>query len=775
MIYLASNRLPVTLTFSKGRVALSPSPGGVATGLAGIAQGAHKVAWVGWPGAVSPQRQARAVRAMAREPGLVPVFLPERLVRGYYNGFSNRSLWPLFHSFPTRARFVEGEWAAYREANELFASALARRVRPGDLVWIHDYHLLLVPQLLRERVPRARIGFFLHIPFPQHETLRLLPWSREILEGLLGADLVGFHTYDYAQAYLGGLRRLLGIDNALGEVSAGGRTVQVDVFPMGIDVGSFAGAADDPIVRQHMRRIRARFGERKLMLSVSRLDYTKGIPGELAALEKFLEDNPRWRGRFKHLLVVVPSRERVDGYAALKREIDELVGRINGRFGRIDWTPIRYNYRYLPFAELAALYAAADVALVTPARDGMNLVAKEYVATKADGNGVLILSEMAGAARELLEALIVNPNSKEEVAAAIAAAFEMRPEERRRRVEAMHARLRANDLERWRGRFLTKLEDAAGRSRAMAARRLPAHDRARLVRGYRQARRRLVFLDYDGTLAPLVPDPSAASPAPEVTRLLGQLAAAPGTEVVIVSGRDRASLARWLGHLPVTLSAEHGTWLRRRGSIEWELAVRTHSGWKEQLRPVFQLFVERIPGSHLEEKDFAMVWHYRRADPKFGTDAARELLEALTALTANTELVVLPGHRVVEVKPAASSKGALYVRNFAGRAWDFVMAIGDDATDETLFRVLPSTAFSIRVGMASSAARFNVDGVPDVLRLLRALEAPGASRAGAGRTLRSDGSSGAGRPRRSLQGPRRNPPDKTLDVGVDKRHRAYDR
>ena len=664
--------------------------------------------WLGWPGKAPPSIKAAVAKRLREEYGCVPVFMHERLVKGFYNGFCNGTLWPLFHSMPSRAQYHAEQWKAYREANELFARRLDEEAGPGDDFWIQDFHLMLVPALLRKLRPQAKIGLFLHIPFPSYDTLRALPWHRDILEGMAGADLVGFHTYDYAQAYLGSLRRLLGLDNALGEVLTHGRAFQVDVFPMGIDFDGIQGTAASPEAVAEAGRVRAGAADRRISLSISRLDYTKGIHELLDGMETFLETRPQWHQRFHHYLVVTPSREGVGQYALLKREVDERVGRLNGRFGAVNWTPLRYIFRRLRLEELAGLYLASDVAVITPSRDGMNLMAKEYLAAKSDEAGVLVLSEFAGAARELTEALLVNPNNREDVAAALTAALEMPPSERRRRSALMRQRLAANDVHRWARRFLDRLDKAAERSRQFAAARLSEENAGELVEAFAVAERGLVILDYDGTLVPFARDPAAAVPDAELVQVLRAIAERPGMRVVLISGRDKDTLDRWFSALPVALVAEHGAWYRPGGGLPWQRSVHVDGRWKGQVREVLDLFVERIPGSFIEEKDSAVVWHWRSADPTIGADAARELIEAMTAMTANTDLIVLPGSRIVEVKVAAAGKGPFFTNFLASEASGFVLALGDDITDESLFRALPRSAYSVRVGAAASAARFNV-------------------------------------------------------------------
>jgi trehalose 6-phosphate synthase/phosphatase len=719
-VILVSNRLPVTVTRRRGRLEADPSAGGLAVGLEAFYR-QHDARWVGWPGEV-PESSRRAVdRKLRTEFHCHPVFLSRDLVRKYYAGVSNRTLWPLFHSFPTYARYDEPDWVGYRQANRVFADRVAALAKPDEVVWVHDYHLMLVPKYLREKKPDAKIGFFLHIPFPPYSDLRQLPWCREVVEALLGADLIGFHTFDDAQAFLNCVRRLLGLDNELGQVVVGHRVVQVDVFPMGVDFRRISTAVQGEGMPERVARLREGLGASKLVFSQSRLDYTKGIPQALRGIAALLETRREWRGRFVYQLVVVPSREIVDRYAEEKREIDRLAGEINSRYGTFEWTPIRYMYRYLDFEELVALYRAADVALITPLRDGMNLVAKEYLAAKEDLHGALVLSEMAGAARELHEALIVNPNSAADVADALRQALEMPEAEQIRRNRLMRARLEQYDVQRWAGHFLERLDEAVTLSRSLAVRILTRADREALVAAYTKANRRLLLLDYDGTLVPFTPDPAQAVPSARAIDLLQVLCKARGNQVVLISGRKKDDLSVWLGSLWMTLVAENGAWVRERGKDTWEATTPIDVRWKERLRPVLQRFVNRIPGSAIEEKETSLVWHYRRVDVNTGALAARELIDTLTNLTANLELVVFIGNRSVEVRSSRVSKGTFFQTHLAQEPWDFILAMGDDWTDESLFSVLPPESHSVRIGLTASTARFNVESAEDALQILERL------------------------------------------------------
>jgi trehalose 6-phosphate synthase/phosphatase len=727
-LIIVSNRLPVTVKADKGQLEFTESAGGLATGLSSFYQERNAI-WIGWPGNVPRRHQAEARARLRSDFAAEPVFITEATVERFYEGYANRTLWPLFHSFPTYTRYTAADWDAYRQVNAQFCRAVLDVFEPGDQVWVHDYQLLLLPGLLRAELPDAGIGFFLHIPFPPYDILRLLPQRREILEHLLGADLIGFHTYDYMDAFLSAVRQVLGYENRLGQVAAGERLVDVDVFPMGIDFERYNSAPCEPEVQDGLAELCSGELGRKIVFSVSRLDYTKGIPQLLRGLDYFLERYPEWRGEIVFVLSVVPSREKVDRYAHLKREIDELVGNINSKYATLAWAPVRYMYRNVPFPELITLYAAANVGLVLPLRDGMNLVAKEYVAAQRRAGGVLVLSDTAGAAKELRQAVIVNPNSREDVAAAIQRALTMPEGERLARCAAMSEWLASHDVRWWAGRFLDQLIEAADAARGIRQQDLEDGPREELLAAYRAASRRLLLLDYDGTLAPFTERPEEARPSPALLDTLRRLAADPANEVVIVSGRDRESLAGWLGELPIRLVAEHGAWARGRDAGEaaeaWQQLGPGRARWKKQVRPILERYVERIPGSFIEEKSFSLAWHYRGAEIAAASMAARELIDGLTNLTANTDIGVLQGHRVVEVKHERITKGGYYRGLLADGGWDFELALGDDWTDETLFQVLPEEAWSIKVGFGQSAARFRLPAPADALALLAGLAEPG--------------------------------------------------
>lgn len=728
-LVIVSNRLPFNVSVDGDRIRYHPSTGGLVTGLASFREAQKKASalppehlWIGWPGTSisGPLREQVIEESLSRYQSY-PVFLSEAQMEQFYLGFCNATIWPLFHYFPSYALYQPPFWQQYKEINQLFADALDAILRPDDIVWIHDYHLMLLPRLLKLRRRQLSLGFFLHIPFPSFEVFRLLPgpWRREILEGLLGADLIGFHTYEYTHHFLQSALRILGYEHQLGQILTADHVVKVDTFPMGIDVDKFAGAMTEPDTARETQELRSALTGVKLILSVDRLDYSKGILNRLEGYELFLETNPEYHGKVALLMVVVPSRIGVVQYELMKRQIEELVGKINGRFGRVGWTPVVYQYRHVPFTSLAALYAVGDVCLVTPLRDGMNLVAKEYLATRCDGTGVLILSEMAGAAKELPEAIIVNPNNRAEIAAALKEALETSGEEQQKRNRAMQRRLRRYNVTRWANDFLGTLMGVREIQNRIESKLLSPTARSEVIARYKMSRRRLLLIDYDGTLALLVRHPAMAVPDATRIELLEQLAADPKNCIVITSGRDRHTLEGWFGHLPLGLVAEHGAWLKSAGQ-SWQRARTATGEWKQKLLPILETYADRLPGSFVEEKEESVAWHYRMADPEQGRLCAPELIDHLLNLTAKTDLQVVPGNKAVEIRRAGVDKGtaaAFWLSN----KYDFILGIGDDTTDEDLFKSLPASAVSIRVGISGTQAQYNIRNCADVIELLRSL------------------------------------------------------
>ncbi len=727
-LVVVSNRLPFTVSFVEGLPQFNTSSGGLSTGLASyLRQSSEKALnrpdyfWLGWPGCtVAPEHQAIVRKYGGEQFKSCPIFLPEESMERFYHGFCNKTIWPLFHYFPSLACYEEEYWQEYRKVNRIFGEEVVNALRPDDMVWVHDYHLMLLPKLIREKFPAMPIGFFLHIPFPSYEVFRLLPraWREEIIEGLIGASLVGFHTHDYTRDFLTSVLRTAGCEHHLGRLALRDRVVKVDTFPMGVDFDRFAKAAESPDTGRRTAELREQCAGQKVVFSVDRLDYTKGLVNRLRGYELFLKNNPQWHGKVVFIISVAPSRIGVESYQAMKLELEQMVGRITGAFGTVHWTPLIYQFRNISFEEIVALYRLCDAAMITPVRDGMNLVAKEFVASRPDGKGVLILSEMAGAAKEMGEAIIINPVHVEDFARALEQALAMPEDEQIRRNQILRERLRRYDINRWADDFVQAMISTEKTEAARQARLLSGNAMAAMLRVYKSAARRSLLLDYDGTLVPLATEPKLAQPDAEVMELLSALGTAPANEVIIISGRPRSDLENWFGNLPVSLVAEHGVWLRRKGT-EWRMLKAMTVEWKERVRPILQLYVDRLPGAFLEEKEFSLAWHYRRADPEQGSLRAKELLDDLAGFTRNIDVQVLEGNKVVEVRNTGVNKGTAALEWLNGGNPDFVLGIGDDWTDEDLFRALPPEAYSVRVGLANTAARYYLTTHTAVRRLLR--------------------------------------------------------
>jgi trehalose 6-phosphate synthase/phosphatase len=691
-------------------------------GLSSLPESFERV-WIGWPGAPSDGLTAGEKTQIKEElahEDCIPVHLSRRQTEQYYLGFCNKTIWPLFHYFPTRAVYEKRFWQTYKQVNKLFCDEVEKVAKSGDYIWVHDYQLMLLPQLLRERIAGAEIGFFLHIPWPSFELFRLLPWRQEILEGLLGADLIGFHTYDYVRHFLSSLCRIVGLEHTLGRLQVHNRIVKVDAFPMGIACDNYARAMENPEVEKEVEKIIAKLGERKVIISIDRLDYTKGIVERLEAFDLFLSENPEYKGRVTMIMVAVPTRTGVEDYQVLRERLEQLVGRVNGEHGAMGYVPVWYLYRFLPFPQIAALYNVADVALVTPLRDGMNLIAKEFVASKTDGTGVLILGEMTGAASELGEALIVNTTDKRAIVQAIKRALEMPVSEQIERNRSMQERLRRYDISRWSSDFVDALSGVEEVQKEFSVRRLSDTAISEMKARCANGKRRLLLLDYDGTLVGFRGKPAEAGPDDEVLALLANMSGDPRNTVVVVSGRDRQTLGKWLGGTDVDLVAEHGGWIKQVGR-EWEPAESVANEWKRHLRPMFELYSDRTPGSSVEEKDFSLVWHYRRAQPELAYVRTQELRDALVNRTTNLDVGVFEGSKILEVRRLGINKGRAAQRWLEAEHWDFVLAAGDDYTDEEMFDAVPENAYSIKVGMDISKARFNVEGVSEFRTLLKSL------------------------------------------------------
>ncbi len=719
-LIVVSNRLPVALVRNGAAWQTKRSAGGLATAMDPILKRAGGL-WIGWSG-VQGDTPPEALELLREEQSCIAVDLPSGVLEKFYEGYSNQALWPLFHSFTARLQFHSENWQAYIEANRIFCAAVVKEFRPGDRIWVHDYHLMLLPSMLRESLPDAAIGFFLHIPFPASDIFAILPRGDELLAGLLGADLIAFQTHLHLQHFRLSLRRMLGIESTVDRLDGPGRQLRLQALPIGIAPDDFLGLSDKPETQEQLGKLRAQYSGRKVIVAVDRLDYTKGLPERLRTFRRMLSTDKELIEKVVLLQIAVPSRENIQTYQDLRSQVHELISEINGQFSTPDWVPVVYIHRDISRPELVAVYQFADVAWVAPLRDGMNLVAKEYVACHPEGHGVLVLSSFAGAAAEMGEALLVNPFDEERTALAVTRALAMDDEEKRERMLMLHQRVIRNNVFTWGDRFLAILAEAVETRRDRAPDTPPPLPIDHIVEAYRKASKRLLLLDYDGTLVPITPRPHEAAPSTTLRNLLAQLTSDPANDVIVISGRRASDLERWLSQVPrLGLAPEHGARWRLPGHTTWH-GHPADTEWQKTVRPILQHFVDRTPGSFIEQKEFALVWHYRASEEEFGDWLATEMVAMLGGMLAETELSAYRGKKIVEVKPTWANKGELTSELLpAYTDGDFVLGIGDDRTDEDLFARLPENAWSIHVGSGPSKAAYSLIDTRQVTLLLTQL------------------------------------------------------
>ncbi len=722
-ILIISNRLPVTVKKTDKGLEFIESIGGLTTGLKTYHERSGSL-WIGWPGILEEELTAEEkeeAREILRERyKCVPIFMTQEEVDSFYYGFCNNTIWPLFHYFNTIAEYNQTTWEAYRRMNRRFCETVKDFIREENIVWIHDYQLLLLPEMLKEDYPDLAVGLFLHIPFPSYELFRQIPWREEILRGMLNADLVGFHTYDYVRHFMRSAQRILGLENSMNSVFYENEEVKVGAFPMGIDYERFAmtKTGDDAINKTGgFTRIP---GARNI-LSVDRLDYSKGIIERLEAYRYFLEKYPRYRNKVYLNLIVAPSREGIQGYDELHGRIENLVSRINSTYGSFNWMPIYYLFQTFPQDEIVKYYHLSDVMLVTSLRDGMNLVAKEYIASRQDYDGMVIISETAGAASELVEAISVNPYDVPEIAEGIREALEMPADEKEIRNKALHRRLIRYDIKFWARDFLDSLNEAYIKNRSVHDTQNIENRLPQIMEAYKKANRRIICLDYDGTLVGFWPLPEQAKPDRELLKLLSRLTADKRNLVAIVTGRDRNNLEDWFGKVKnLCFVASHGLWIKKPGG-EWYKTVEVASGWKEEIRPMLEMYSDRMPGSIIEEKEESLSFHYRMCNADMVASQLSELKMALSTAIGSSYLALQEGKKVLEIKDIRVSKAnASMIFDGAEKA-DFIFGAGDDVTDENFFKAMPKEVITVKVGAGETAARYRLKGWQDMRRLLKAM------------------------------------------------------
>ncbi len=729
-LFIATLQIPVNISFDDDGMHVEDNDGISLPGLRDFYK-KYDTKWVGHTGVEDhdcSEVEKKQLNRELKKCRCIPVHSDIEDYKLFLHEFSRNTLWPLFHYFPQDTSYNDKAWESYKKVNRLYAKRLSSLMKDGDILWIHDFHLLLLPQMVREMIPGISVGLFIHIPWPSYEVFRLLPWRTEILEGMLGADLIGFHTYGYVRHFLSSVRRLLGYDTVFNRISIEERTLLVDAFPRGIYYEKFAnevkllkenGNTHNNEIRKQIEYHLEKSNDKRIILSIDPLDYSKGIPQRVRAFELFLEEYPEYIEKVSMLLIALPTGETSQAFNTLKRQVDEMVGRINGSYGTLTWTPIIYLNQYFPLEELIGLYAYSNIALILPFRDGMNMAAKEFVASRIDGTGVLILSELAGAAKELHESIVVNPNDLGAVVNAIKQALEMPEEEQIRRNKVMHDRLKRYTLERWANDFFSKLEGVKKIQASTLTRKLSENKRKEIITAYRNAKKRILFLDYDGTLSWFKKNPEDAKPDEELYNILNGITNNKYNTVTIISGRDKETLGRWFPekwHLHFI--AEHGVWLREPGG-KWHMMEQIDNEWKDSVLPLLEFFVDQTPQTFIEHKNFSLVWHYRKADPDLGVQRAWELKDELRYLTANLNLEIMDGDKVLEIKYSGINKGRAAIQKIGKNNYDFIFAVGDDWTDEYTFDAMPREAYTVKVGTKTTKASYFVKTVDDVRALLK--------------------------------------------------------
>ncbi|KAH6795603.1 hypothetical protein C2S51_036589 [Perilla frutescens var. frutescens] len=702
-LLVVANRLPVSaIRRGPDSWSLEISAGGLVSALLGVKE--FEARWIGWAGVNVPDEvgQNALTRALA-EKKCIPVFLDEEIVHQYYNGYCNNILWPLFHylGLPQEDRLAttrsfQSQFEAYEKANKMFADVVNDHYEEGDVVWCHDYHLMFLPKYLKEYNSKMKVGWFLHTPFPSSEIHRTLPSRSDLLRAVLAADLVGFHTYDYARHFVSACTRILGLEGTPEGVEDQGRLTRVAAFPIGIDSERFMRALELPQVQEHIKELKERFSGRKVMLGVDRLDMIKGIPQKILAFEKFLEENEHWRDKVVLLQIAVPTRTDVPEYQKLTSQVHEIVGRINGRFGSLTTVPIHHLDRSLDFHALCALYAVTDVALVTSLRDGMNLVSYEFVACQDSKRGVLVLSEFAGAAQSLgAGAILVNPWNITEVAAAIGQALNMQPEEREKRHRHNFEHVTTHTAQQWAEFFVSELNDTVIEAQMRIRKNPPQLAFSDAIHRYKQSKNRLLILGFNATLTESVDALGRRGDQikemelklhPDLKEPLASLCNDPNTIIVVLSGSDRKVLDENFEEYNMWLAAENGMFLRStRGDWMTTMPEHLNMDWVDSVKHVLEYFTERTPRSHFERRETSLVWNYKYADSEFGRLQARDMLQHLwTGPISNSSVDVVQGSRSVEVRAVGVTKGAAIDRILGeivhskaiSTPIDFVMCVG---------------------------------------------------------------------------------------------------
>ncbi|CAI2173618.1 2604_t:CDS:10 [Funneliformis geosporum] len=633
----------------------------------------------------------QSIQECLKKANISPVFLENAEHHGHYDGYCKHVLWPLFHYIlwdtATDGREEKTSWDQYVKVNKRFTDKIVEIYKPGDLVWIHDYHLLLVPEMLREILPDAAIGLFIHAPFPSSEIFRCLPKRKEILNGMLGANQIGFQTYSYSRHFISNCTRVLGYESTPSGVDAKGSIVSIGTFPIGIDSERVEAQRKHPDVAPKMAAIREMYADKKIIVGRDKLDLVKGVLQKLHAFEKFLEDYPKWQGKVVLIQVTSPA---LSESPKLEKKVSEVIAKINGTYGSLEFTPVHHYHNHMDQDEYYALLSVADLGLITSVRDGMNTTSLEYIMCQQENHGPLILSEFTGMAGSLGAAIMVNPWDYDGVAKTINDALSLPSEEKKAKHMQLYKHVTVHTAQFWAKSFINELVASLNNHNQSSI--TPYLDMDYLQKKYKSAKKRLLLFDYDGTLTPIVRTPSAAVPPPRMLEALEELTNDPNNTTWVVSGRDSNTLENWLGSVKkLGFSAEHGSFLKNPDSDKWiNLTENIDMSWKNDVLEIFIYYTERTQGSFIEHKRSSITWHYRQADPEYGAFQAKECQNHLeNAILPKLPVEILLGKKNLEVRPTSINKGEIVKRLLASHPdVDFVFCAGDDRTDEDMFRSL---------------------------------------------------------------------------------------
>lgn len=728
---IVSNRLPLQFDSRDGQV--KPSSGGLVTAVNGIKTTNQKV-WIGAANAELAQAiKDQPARDADRHMDYHPIEIDEHRFDQYYNGYCNDVLWPLLHYESNMVKHFAENWEAYVEVNRRFAEEIIKVARPDDLVWIHDFHLFLVPGMIRElnaaQEHKFRVGFFLHVPFPTSEIFRQLPTRVEILKSLVMADVIGFHDYSYLRHFASGVYSVLGIETDLYSITLNNHRAQLGVFPVSIDTPSITKRAQSDAVADELARIKTKLAEEQVVLGVDRLDYIKGIDLKFQAFERLLETYPEMRGRVQLVQIAVPSRTDVPEYQALKSRLDEMVGSINGKYGDISYSPIHYIFSSIPNHQLLALYRLADTLLVTSKRDGMNLVCLEFVASQNQANpGNILLSEFAGAISTLSHVMPINPWNIDQTAHRLAEALNMSATERHRRHQPMHDFLASYTATDWAETFMKYMERITDpeQDRDLSGQVMEPKAFVEELRKLKGKKTPLViFMDYDGTLVAIKNHPDEAVLEEEERQMLTDLVKKKQARLVITSGRPAGFLEQELGGLNIDMAGEHGALHYDRTDQTWHSLVASDLRWYEDAKNIMTDFARRVPDSFVEEKSVGLVFHYRNSPKDFARYQAIKLYSELEAALAKSPVTIIEGKMNIEIRTIEANKGHFcrwYLNRLHEEGLDPVpIAIGDDRTDEDMFSVVQEGGYAVKIGAGTTIAKYQTSQQSEVYSLIKEL------------------------------------------------------